>query len=42
VSRVAVPLVEGRVALEVWVDKCSVEVFADDGLVVLTYLVCPD
>ena len=41
VSRVAVPLVDGGCALEVWVDRCSVEVFADDGRVVLTYLVFP-
>ena len=42
VSRVAVPLVDGGVALTVWLDTCSVEVFADDGRVVLSYLVFPD
>ena len=36
VSRVAVPLVDGEVALTVWLDRCSVEVFADGGRVVLT------
>jgi fructan beta-fructosidase len=41
VSRVPVPLVDGAVALEVWLDRCSVEVFADDGRVVLTFLVFP-
>jgi fructan beta-fructosidase len=41
VSRVAVPLVDGRVALTVWLDTCSVEVFADGGRVVLSYLVFP-
>ena len=41
VSRVAVPLVGGEVALTVWLDRCSVEVFADGGRVVLTYLVFP-
>jgi len=29
------------VALEVWLDRCSVEVFADEGRVVLTFLVFP-
>ena len=41
VSRVAVPLLDGEVALTVWLDSCSVEVFADGGRVVLTYLVFP-
>ena len=41
-SRVAVPLVHGEVAVTVWVDRCSVEVFADEGRVVLTYLVFPE
>jgi fructan beta-fructosidase len=40
-SRVRVTPQEGRVAVEVWVDRCSVEVFADGGLAVLTYLVFP-
>jgi sucrose-6-phosphate hydrolase SacC (GH32 family) len=34
--------VDGEVALTVWLDSCSVEVFADDGRVVLTYLVFPE
>ena len=42
VSRVPVPLVDGAVSLEVWLDRCSVEVFADDGRVVLTFLVFPE
>ena len=29
-------------ALEVWLDRCSVEIFADGGRVVLTYLVFPE
>jgi len=41
VSRVAVPLVDGGVALQVWLDRCSVELFADAGQVALTYLVFP-
>ena len=41
VSRVPVPLVDGVVALEVWLDRCSVEVFADGGRVVLSFLVFP-
>ena len=41
VSRVPVPLVDGAVALEVWPDRCSVEVFADGGRVVLSFLVFP-
>jgi sucrose-6-phosphate hydrolase SacC (GH32 family) len=41
VSRVAVPLVDGVLALEVWLDRCSAEIFADGGRVVLTYLVFP-
>jgi levanase/fructan beta-fructosidase len=40
-SRVPVPLVDGAVALQVWLDRCSVEVFADEGRVVLTFLVFP-
>ena len=36
------PAVDGAVALEVWLDRCSVEVFADGGRVVLTYLVFPE
>jgi sucrose-6-phosphate hydrolase SacC (GH32 family) len=40
-SRVAVPTVGGGVPVQVWVDRCSVEVFADDGRLVLTYLVFP-
>jgi len=41
VSRAPVSLVDGSLALEVWLDRTSVEVFADDGLVVLTDLVFP-
>ncbi len=41
VSRAPVPLVDGTVALEVWLDRTSVEVFAHDGLVVVTDLVFP-
>ena len=41
VSRAPVPLVDGALALEVWLDRTSAEVFADDGLVVLTSLVFP-
>jgi fructan beta-fructosidase len=41
ISRVAVPSVDGVVALQVWLDRCSVEIFADDGRVALTYLVFP-
>ena len=41
VSRVPVPPVDGAVALEVWPDRCSVEVFADGGRVVLSFLVFP-
>ena len=41
VSRIAVPLVGGVAALEVWLDACSAEVFADDGKVALTFLVLP-
>jgi len=38
---VAVPSVDGVVALQVWLDRCSVEIFADGGRVALTYLVFP-
>jgi fructan beta-fructosidase len=41
VSRAPVPLVDGTVALEVWLDRTSVEVFAHDGQVVVTDLVFP-
>ena len=41
ISRVAVPSVDGAVALEVWLDRCSVEIFADGGRVALSYLVFP-
>ena len=40
-SRVVVPTEDGGARLSVWVDQGSVEVFADDGRVVLTYLVFP-
>lgn len=43
-GRFAGPLapVDGRVRLHVFVDRCSVEVFADDGRLVLTTLIFPD
>jgi fructan beta-fructosidase len=41
VSRVAVPLVDGGARVQVWVDHGSVEIFADDGLVVFSYVVFP-
>jgi hypothetical protein len=41
VSRAALPLVDGVVTVEVWVDACSVEVFADGGLLALTFLSFP-
>jgi levanase/fructan beta-fructosidase len=36
VERVAVPLVDGRLRLRVFLDRCSVEVFAQDGLATIT------
>ncbi len=41
-SRVPLSSAGDEAALEVWVDSRSVEVFADDGRVVLTYLTVPD
>ena len=41
VSRVAVPLVDGEVALEVWLDRCSVEMFADGGRIAWSFLAFP-
>ncbi len=40
-SRVALPAPDGGARMQVWVDTCSVEVFADDGRLVLTFLVFP-
>ena len=42
VEHVAVPLDGGRLRLQVYLDACSVEVFAQDGLAVLTDLVFPE
>lgn len=41
VERVAVPLVDGRLRLRVFLDRCSVEVFAQDGLATITDQVFP-
>jgi levanase/fructan beta-fructosidase len=41
VERVAVPLIEGRLRLRVFLDRCSVEVFAQDGLATITDQVFP-
>jgi len=38
---VAVPLQDGRLRLRVYLDRCSVEVFAQDGLATVTDLVFP-
>ena len=41
VERVAVPLEDGRLRLRVFLDRCSVEVFAQDGLATITDQVFP-
>jgi len=41
IESVAVPLQDGRLRLSVHVDRCSVEVFAQDGLATITDLVFP-
>jgi fructan beta-fructosidase len=41
VERVAVPLEEGRLKLRIHLDRCSVEVFAQDGLATLTDQIFP-
>jgi fructan beta-fructosidase len=41
VERVAVPLVDGRLRLRIFLDRCSVEVFAQDGLATITDQVFP-
>jgi len=41
VERVAVALEDGRLRLRVFLDRCSVEVFAQDGLATITDLVFP-
>ena len=41
VERVAVSLEDGRLRLRVFLDRCSVEVFAQDGLATITDLVFP-
>ncbi|MEV7455784.1 glycoside hydrolase family 32 protein [Pseudarthrobacter oxydans] len=41
VEAVAVPLRDGRLRLSVHLDRCSVEVFAQDGLATMTDLVFP-
>ena len=41
VETVAVPLQDGRLRLRVYVDRCSLEVFAQDGLATITDLVFP-
>lgn len=41
VEAVAVPLRDGRLRLSVHLDRCSVEVFAQDGLATITDLVFP-
>jgi levanase/fructan beta-fructosidase len=41
IERVAVPLEDGRLRLRVFLDRCSVEVFAQDGLATITDLVFP-
>ncbi|MBT2534207.1 glycoside hydrolase family 32 protein [Arthrobacter sp. ISL-48] len=42
VERVAVPLEDGRLRLRIFLDRCSVEVFAQDGLATITDLIFPD
>jgi fructan beta-fructosidase len=39
VEAVAVPLQDGRLRLRIYLDRCSVEVFAQDGLATITDLV---
>lgn len=39
VESVAVPLQDGRLRLRIYLDRCSVEVFAQDGLATITDLV---
>jgi levanase/fructan beta-fructosidase len=41
VEAVAVPLRDGRLRLRIYLDRCSVEVFAQDGLATITDLVFP-
>jgi fructan beta-fructosidase len=41
VEAVAVPLQDGRLRLRIYLDRCSVEVFAQDGLTTITDLVFP-
>lgn len=41
VETVAVPLQDGRLRLRIYLDRCSVEVFAQDGLITVTDLVFP-
>jgi fructan beta-fructosidase len=41
VERVAVPLEDGRIRLRIFVDRCSVEVFAQDGRATITDQVFP-
>jgi levanase/fructan beta-fructosidase len=41
VERVAVPLEEGRLRVRIFVDRCSVEVFAQGGTATITDLVFP-
>ena len=38
---VDVPLVDGRLRLRIFLDRCSVEVFAQDGLATITDQVFP-
>lgn len=41
VESVALPLQDGRLRLRIYLDRCSVEVFAQDGLATITDLVFP-
>jgi levanase/fructan beta-fructosidase len=41
VDRVAVPLEDGRIRLRIFLDRCSVEVFAQDGRVTITDQIFP-
>lgn len=41
IESVAVPLEDGRLQLHIQVDRCSVEVFAQDGLATMTDLIFP-
>ncbi|MDQ0632467.1 fructan beta-fructosidase [Arthrobacter pascens] len=41
VERVAVPLEDGRLRLRIFLDRCSVEVFAQDGLATITDQIFP-